>query len=132
MKQRKTIVWIVLILILVTAAVGIGVYRKGQAKATDAVAPSAAHATSSTVTETPRATAEPGSVTTSEPTAATESTAEPGPATGPTAEPVRPDYDDPSSWAYFALGEDRGVDVFIICPTVDTRRWLFPFCIRTF
>ena len=32
-----------------------------------------------------------------------------------------PDYGDRESWAYFALGEDTGVDVFLLCPTVDTR-----------
>ena len=32
-----------------------------------------------------------------------------------------PDYGLAESWAYFALGEDTGVDVFLICPTVDTR-----------
>ena len=32
-----------------------------------------------------------------------------------------PDYGDPASWAYYAVGEDRDVDVFLICPTVDTR-----------
>jgi Protein of unknown function (DUF3089). len=32
-----------------------------------------------------------------------------------------PDYADPENWAYFELGEDRDVDVFLICPTVDTR-----------
>ncbi len=32
-----------------------------------------------------------------------------------------PDYDLAESWAYFALGEDTGVDIFLICPTVDTR-----------
>ena len=32
-----------------------------------------------------------------------------------------PDYAEASSWAYFELGEDKGVDVFLICPTVDTR-----------
>ncbi|MBR0521654.1 MAG: DUF3089 domain-containing protein [Firmicutes bacterium] len=32
-----------------------------------------------------------------------------------------PDYGDLSSWAYYALGEDTGVDVFLVCPTVDTR-----------
>ena len=32
-----------------------------------------------------------------------------------------PDYGDAGSWAYFALGEDKDVDVFLICPTVDTR-----------
>ena len=31
------------------------------------------------------------------------------------------DYGDPENWAYFELGEDREVDVFLICPTVDTR-----------
>ena len=32
-----------------------------------------------------------------------------------------PDYGDRDSWAYFELGEDTGVDVFLICPTVDVR-----------
>ena len=31
------------------------------------------------------------------------------------------DYSVPDNWAYFELGEDRAVDVFLICPTVDTR-----------
>ena len=31
------------------------------------------------------------------------------------------DYGSPDNWAYFELGEDRAVDVFLICPTVDTR-----------
>ncbi len=31
------------------------------------------------------------------------------------------DYGDEANWAYYAMGEDRGVDVFLICPTVDTR-----------
>ena len=30
------------------------------------------------------------------------------------------DYGDPASWAYFALGEEKDVDVFLIPPTVDT------------
>ncbi len=40
------------------------------------------------------------------------------------AEPSSPDaldYSVPDNWAYFALGEEREVDVFLICPTVDTR-----------
>ena len=32
-----------------------------------------------------------------------------------------PDYAEAESWVYYALGEDTGVDVFLICPTVDTR-----------
>ena len=31
------------------------------------------------------------------------------------------DYRVPDNWAYFELSEDRAVDVFLICPTVDTR-----------
>ena len=31
------------------------------------------------------------------------------------------DYGDTGNWAYYALGEDKDVDVFLICPTVDTR-----------
>ncbi len=30
-------------------------------------------------------------------------------------------YGDPSNWAYFENDADREVDVFLICPTVDTR-----------
>ena len=31
------------------------------------------------------------------------------------------DYSVTDNWAYFEMGEDRDVDVFLICPTVDTR-----------
>ncbi len=32
-----------------------------------------------------------------------------------------PDYDAPENWAYFGIGEDREADLFLLCPTVDTR-----------
>ena len=32
-----------------------------------------------------------------------------------------PDYSQESSWAYFAVGADKDVDLFLICPTVDTN-----------
>ena len=32
-----------------------------------------------------------------------------------------PDYGDEGNWAYFALGEDKPADLFLICPTVDVR-----------
>ncbi len=38
-----------------------------------------------------------------------------------TAEDKTMDYGDRANWAYFAMGEDKAVDVFIICPTVDTQ-----------
>ncbi len=34
---------------------------------------------------------------------------------------VAPDYSLPESWAYYALGEDKAADLFLICPTVDMR-----------
>ena len=29
------------------------------------------------------------------------------------------DYSAPENWAYYALGEEKPVDLFLICPTVD-------------
>ena len=89
-----------LLLVAVLAICGFGC-RKANEKGTAAAAvPSA-----------------PAAVT--EPPKAAEQTLAPTPA--PTAEPAGPDYADPESWAYFALGEDKDVDVFLICPLVDTR-----------
>ena len=31
-----------------------------------------------------------------------------------------PDYAKEENWAYFAIGEDKDADLFLICPTVDT------------
>ncbi len=103
MKTGKRIGLLILAVALV-AAIGVSVYREHQGKAAVAAVPAA-----------PAATAEPPK--TAEPTFAP--TAAPTPA--PTAEPAGPDYGDPASWAYFALGEDKDVDVFLVCPLVDTR-----------
>ena len=56
-----------------------------------------------------------------EPSPETPSSAEPSPAepSPAAAEPTALNYDDPENWAYFALGEDKPADVFLICPTVD-------------
>ena len=37
------------------------------------------------------------------------------------ADAVAPDYGLPENWAYYALGEDKAADLFLICPTVDMR-----------
>ena len=92
MRKRRWMIWLMLIVVL--AAIGIGLYLRDQEKTVEL-----------------QPTVQPAS--TPAPTAVPEPAA--------TAEPAGPDYDDPGSWAYFALGEDRGVDVFIVCPTVDTR-----------
>ncbi|MBO4220774.1 MAG: DUF3089 domain-containing protein [Clostridia bacterium] len=36
-------------------------------------------------------------------------------------QPAALDYAEEENWAYLELGEDSGIDVFIVCPTVDTR-----------
>ena len=89
-----------LLLVAVVVACGIGCQKTMEKKTAVAAVPSA----SLTVTEPPQ---------TTEPT--------PAPTPTPTAEPAGPDYADPASWAYFALGEEKDVDVFLICPLVDTR-----------
>ena len=40
-------------------------------------------------------------------------------ADGGALEPM--DYASPENWAYLAMGSDKEVDVFLICPTVDTE-----------
>ena len=35
--------------------------------------------------------------------------------------PARTDYSLPENWAYFAEGDNKDADVFLICPTVDMR-----------
>ena len=95
MNTGKRIALLILAVALV-AAIGVSVYREYRGGTAVAAVPSA-----------PAGTAEPAQ--TEETTAA------------PTAEPAGPDYGDPASWAYFALGEDKDVDVFLVCPLVDTR-----------
>lgn len=33
------------------------------------------------------------------------------------------DYSDAANWAYFSEGDERQADLFIVCPTVDTRSY---------
>lgn len=50
------------------------------------------------------------------------SAAEQSTAAAETSDPdLQPDYSKEENWAYFALGEDKDVDLFLICPTVDTK-----------
>ncbi|MDO4973501.1 MAG: DUF3089 domain-containing protein [Eubacteriales bacterium] len=35
--------------------------------------------------------------------------------------PAVPDYSLTENWAYYAEGDDKAVDVFLVCPTVDTK-----------
>ena len=96
-KSRKQIVIIGLIALLLLAGVLYAVLNQGE---------KALPASRAEETEAPPAAA---------PTELPPSAPTPEPAAG------SPDYGDPDNWAYFKLGEDRDVDVFLICPTVDTR-----------
>ena len=41
--------------------------------------------------------------------------------TQPEEAPAAPvDYSDENNWAYYGIGEDKDVDLFLVCPTVDT------------
>ncbi|MBO6040079.1 MAG: DUF3089 domain-containing protein, partial [Oscillospiraceae bacterium] len=35
-----------------------------------------------------------------------------------------PEYSLEESWAYFAVGEDKAADLFLVCPTVDMNEEL--------
>jgi hypothetical protein len=39
----------------------------------------------------------------------------------PAAGPGAPDYALAENWAWFAIGEDKPADLFLVCPTVDMR-----------
>lgn len=55
-------------------------------------------------------------------TGGTAETAAADTAAAETADPnLLPDYSKEENWAYFALGEGKDVDLFLICPTVDTK-----------
>ena len=58
-----------------------------------------------------------------EPTAQAEPTPTAEPEPTATAEPsvFSVDYSAEENWAYYALGEDKAADLFLICPTVDTQ-----------
>ena len=117
--MRKKI-WIVLLIVLIVALAAIGIAWRinAQKKADTAVIPSA----SPLDTVQAQATAE--TIPTAEPTSEPDTeTTEPAPAVSPASAPETgaPDYNDPDAWTYFALGEGKDADVFIICPTVDTK-----------
>ena len=45
----------------------------------------------------------------------------PAPAANAAGNGEAPDYGAAGNWAYYALGEGKAVDLFLICPTVDMR-----------
>ena len=56
-----------------------------------------------------------------EPTPQAEATAHPEPTAAAEPSVLSVDYSAEENWAYYALGEDKTADLFLICPTVDTQ-----------
>ena len=56
-----------------------------------------------------------------EPTPQAEATAHPEPTAAAEPSVLSVDYSAEENWAYYALGEDKAADLFLICPTVDIQ-----------
>ena len=109
---------------MIVAAAGCG---RNDKKTTEAVTTAAqsteAETTAAQSTEAPAATEAPATeaptteAATEVPT--TEAPTEPASTEAPELEAI--DYSLPENWAYYDLGDNKPVDLFLICPTVDTR-----------
>ena len=108
MQKRKTgIVLIVVLILLVIAAAVLGIVHAMPAAQAPVAEPQASDAAVQEPDATPQATdAAPQS---------TEAVPQ------PSARADALDYSAAENWAYFEKDADRDVDVFLICPTVDTR-----------
>ena len=100
MKNRKTILIVLCIAVAALLILGVALFSRR---------PAPVSAAETTPQAEPTAQAEPTPTAEPEPTA--------------TAEPsvLSVDYSAEENWAYYALGEDKAVDLFLICPTVDTQ-----------
>ena len=127
--MKKKILPLLLAAAMILALAGCGRAKPGSTAAapeTTAATASATAAAPETAPETtlPETTApetaapEPASSAAPQ-TEAHESTDAPESTEDPAAAAL--DYALPENWAYFALGDNKPVDVFLICPTVDTR-----------
>ena len=56
-----------------------------------------------------------------ETTPKSEPTPQPEPTAAAESSVLSVDYSAAENWAYYALGEDKAADLFLICPTVDTQ-----------
>ncbi len=121
--MRNKILPLLLAAIMITALAGCG--KKAPEQTTAAPAPETTAATAATqapeTTKAPETTVPETAEPVPESTAAPETTA--AETVPETAEaPLEAlDYSLPENWAYYSVGDNKPVDVFLICPTVDTR-----------
>ena len=100
MKNRKAIIIVLCVVLAALLSLGAALFSRR---------PAPVSAAETTPQAEPTAQAEPTPTAEPEPTA--------------TAEPsvLSVDYSAEENWAYYALGEDKAADLFLICPTVDTQ-----------
>ena len=125
--MKKRILPLLLAAVMITAFAGCG-KKPDTTTAEPAPETTAAPSTAQTpeTTKAPETaapeTTEPVPVSTAAPET-TEASAESSADVPETAEaPLEAlDYSLPENWAYYSVGDNKPVDVFLICPTVDTR-----------
>ena len=121
--MKKTILPLLLAAAMILALAGCG---KGKQNETTAGPETASAPVSTEAQETTKAPETTDPETTAPETTDPETTAETAEAQTVPETTEYPgiealDYSLPENWAYFAVGENKPVDVFLICPTVDTR-----------
>ena len=104
MKNRKTIIIILCVVLSALLILGAALFSRKPSPV-------------SVADTTPQA--EPTSQP--EPTPQAEATAHPEPTAAAEPSVLSVDYSAAENWAYYALGEDKAADLFLICPTVDTQ-----------
>ena len=119
--MRRKILPLFLIAAMILTAAGCG--KKAPDQTTAAPAP---ETTAPVTTQAPEITAPETTESAPETTApgTTEAQAESSadvPASTEATDLAALDYSLPENWAYYSVGDNKPVDVFLICPTVDTR-----------
>ncbi len=117
--MRKKILALLLAAAMITVLPGCGRTKPDGTTAVPAPETTAPVSTAAPETKTPETAASESTETAPETTGAPETTAAPESTEAPGLEAL--DYSLPENWAYYAVGDNKPVDVFLICPTVDTR-----------
>ena len=124
--MRKKILALLLAAAMITVLPGCGRTKPDGTTAVPAPETTAPVSTAAPETKTPETAASESTETAPETTGAPVTTAAPESTEAAPESTEAPglealDYSLPENWAYYAVGDNKPVDVFLICPTVDTR-----------